>query len=144
MGFRIEEYKKYVYRDKYVEFDDAWYDDGLVYVESLVAKFNKNDWLELNKEIKSFNDATNLKVAESLSDIYLLDSIYILIELLTLVQPIQILEEISTILYFLLKENSGIEIVFTKEKCNSLKKLEKKSFILSKYIGGVVNQYCIG
>ena len=100
MGFRIEEYKKHVFRDKYVEFDDAWYDNGLLYVENLVAKFDKNDWFALNREIKWFNDATNLKVAESLSDIYFLDSIYILIELLMLVQSIQILEEISTILYF--------------------------------------------
>lgn len=136
----IKEYIENIYTEKYIEFDDAWYDDGLSYVETLVDDFTENDWQELNIEINSFNDATNLRVAESLSDVCSKESIDILVELLTLVQSVKILEEIATILYTLLNENDAIEIVFTKDKWSKLKTLEEKSFILSTYIGGVLKK----
>lgn len=136
----IKEYMENIYTKKYIEFDDAWHDDGLSYSETLVDDFTENDWQELNRKINSFNDATNLRVAESLSDVCSQESIDILFELLTLVQSVKILEEIATILYTLLNENDGIEIVFTKEKWSKLKTLEEKSFILSTYIGGVLKK----
>ncbi len=136
----IKEYMENIYTKKYIEFDDAWHDDGLSYSETLVDDFTENDWQELNRKINSFNDATNLRVAESLSDVCSQESIDILVELLTLVQSVKILEEIATILYTLLNENDGIEIVFTKEKWSKLKTLEEKSFILSTYIGGVLKK----
>ena len=137
----FNEYKKNIYRNEYLTFDDAWYDDGILYVEKLLDGFTKKDWLKLYEDVELFNEATNLKVAESLADISSDESMNVLLKLLTISNSVKILEEISTIIYEMITEYPSCQskIKLTTKEQVQLEKYVNKSMVLSKYLAKVLN-----